>query len=37
MNETEKGSWLFTLLVGGTILGISIAVFWFSYQKLFAP
>jgi len=34
MNEPEKGSWLFTFLVGGTILGICVAVFLFSYLKL---
>jgi len=37
MNDSDKGSWIFTLLVGGGTLAISIAVFWFSYLKLRTP
>jgi hypothetical protein len=37
MNRPDLRSWIFTLLVGGGVLGISLIVFVLSYFRLRAP
>jgi len=36
-NRPDLRSWIFTLLVGGGVLGISLIVFVLSYFRLRAP
>jgi len=37
LNRPDLRSWIFTLLVGGGVLGISLIVFVLSYLRLRAP
>ena len=37
MNRPDLRSWIFTLLIGGGVLGISLIVFVLSYLRLRAP
>jgi hypothetical protein len=37
MNRPDLRSWIFTLLIGGGVLGVSLIVFILSYLRLRAP